>query len=131
MKGTRGIPSGELQTEILRVLNRLGKASAGEILMELGDRGTAYTTVNTVLDRLFRRGLVTRSKTPGRGGVKYVYSPASNAYLRTNIIPEALNALVRAFGPTVVPAIYEGLENISTGEAVRTAKTGRPRKRKG
>jgi len=131
MKGTRGIPSGELQTEILRVLNRLGKASAGEILMELGDRGTAYTTVNTVLDRLFRRGLVTRSKTPGRGGVKYVYSPASNAYLRTNIIPEALNALVRAFGPTVVPAIYEGLENISAGEAVRTAKTGRPRKRKG
>ena len=131
MKGTRGIPSGELQTEILRVLNRLGKASAGEILMELGDRGTAYTTVNTVLDRLFRRGLVTRSKTPGRGGVKYVYSPASNAYLRTNIIPEALNALVRAFGPTVVPAIYEGLENISTGETVRTAKTGRPRKRKG
>jgi len=131
MKGTRGIPSGELQTEILRVLNRLGKASAGEILMELGDRGIAYTTVNTVLDRLFRRGLVTRSKTPGRGGVKYVYSPASNAYLRTNIIPEALNALVRAFGPTVVPAIYEGLENISTGETVRTAKTGRPRKRKG
>jgi len=131
MKSTRGIPSGELQTEILRVLNRLGKASAGEILMELGDRGTAYTTVNTVLDRLFRRGLVTRSKTPGRGGVKYVYSPASNAYLRTNIIPEALNALVRAFGPTVVPAIYEGLENISAGEAVRTAKTGRPRKRKG
>jgi len=131
MKSTRGIPSGELQTEILRVLNRLGKASAGEILMELGDRGTAYTTVNTVLDRLFRRGLVTRSKTPGRGGVKYVYSPASNAYLRTNIIPEALNALVRAFGPTVVPAIYEGLENISTGETVRTAKTGRPRKRKG
>lgn len=131
MGSTRGIPSGELQTQILRVLNELGRASAGDILKELDNREMAYTTVNTVLDRLFRRGLITRSKTPGRGGVKYVYSPASNAYLRTNIIPEALNALVRAFGPTVVPAIYEGLENISTKETVGTTKTGRSRKRKG
>lgn len=131
MNGSRRIPSGKLQVETLRVIQKLGKASARDVLIEIrGKKQVAYTTVNTVLDRLYRSGLVKRSKSPGRGGMKYIYSPATSAYLRTNIIPQALNTLVSAFGPSVVSAIYEGLEHISTEEGDKSEKRIRSRKGK-
>jgi predicted transcriptional regulator len=110
--------------ETLRVVQKLGKASAREILVELRDkRQIAYTTVNTVLDRLYRRGLVKRSKAQGKGGMRYVYSPATSAYLRRNVVPQALKALVGAFGPSVVSAIYEGLEQLSTDDDKSDSRT--------
>jgi predicted transcriptional regulator len=131
MDSSRRIPSGKLQVETLRVIQKLGKASARDVLMELrSKKQIAYTTVNTVLDRLYRRGLVKRSKAPGKGGMKYLYSPATSAYLRTNIVPQALDALVSAFGPSIVSAIYEGLERISTEENDKSEKSIRRRKEK-
>jgi predicted transcriptional regulator len=125
------IPSGELQTEVLRALQKLGKASAKEVLGEIGTRkAVAYTTVNTVLDRLHRSGLVNRSKAPGPGGMKYLYSPASGSNLRSNMIRESLRGLVSAFGPSVVSAIYEGLEDISKEELGNGEKTPSKRKSK-
>ncbi len=84
---------------------------------EIGtQRKLAYTTVSTVLDRLYRKGLIKRSKVVGRGGVKYLYSYATSANVRANLVQRALNRLVNAFGPSVVPQIYEGLEQLSTEE---------------
>lgn len=114
--------------ETLRVLQKLRKASARDVLMELrGKKQIAYTTVNTVLDRLYRRGLVKRTKVPSRGGKKYLYSPATSAYLRNHIVPQALNTLVSAFGPSVISAIYEGLEHISNEEDDKLVKRSRKR----
>jgi len=105
---------GELQAHILGALQKLGKASAREIMHELGNkRHVAYTTVSTVLDRLYRKGLVKRSKVIGRGGVKYVYSSATPVDMQTNLVQRALNQLVSAFGPSIVPTIYDSLEQIS------------------
>lgn len=125
MDSARRIPSGELQIEVLRVLQKLGKASAGDVLREIRIHKTvAYTTVNTVLDRLHRSGLVNRSKMPGPGGMKYLYTPASGSGLRSNMIRESLQGLVSTFGPSVVSAIYEGLEDISRegGDKVENAR---------
>jgi len=132
MDGSERIPSGELQTETLRVLQKLGKGSAADIMKVLSEhRKIAYTTVKTVLDRLYERGVVKRSKAPSRGGMKYIYSPATNAYVRSNIVPNALNSLLKAFGPSVVSAIYEGLENINRQqEGGQAKKASRPRKNK-
>src|ERR1700730_10396664 len=66
---------GDLEADVLKVLKRTGSASAGEIMTELKPgRVLAYTTVSTTLDRLYRKGLVTRRSVSGRTGQKHVYS---------------------------------------------------------
>jgi predicted transcriptional regulator len=108
---------GELQAEILGVLQKRGKASARDIMKEItSGKRLAYTTVSTVLDRLHKKGLVKRTRAAGRGGTKYIYSYATPAGIRANLIERALNSLVDAFGPSVVPAIYDSLEEISKKE---------------
>jgi hypothetical protein len=59
---------------------------------------------------------VKRTRAAGRGGTKYIYSYATPAGIRANLIERALNSLVDAFGPSVVPAIYDSLEEISKKE---------------
>lgn len=114
---------GDLQADILGALQKLGKASAREIMEEIGiRRHVAYTTVSTVLDRLYTRGLVKRSKISGRGGAKYIYSSAAPADMKANLVARALNQLVSAFGPSIVPTIYDNLEQISKEEVEHLKK---------
>jgi predicted transcriptional regulator len=108
---------GDLQAGILGVLQKLGKASARQIMEEIGgEEKVAYTTVSTVLDRLHRKGLGKRAKTISRGGAKYVYSYAAPPDVQTSLVQRALNQLVNAFGPSIVPTIYDSLEKISKEE---------------
>ena len=114
---------GELQAEILGAIQRLGKASAREIMSEIGaQRPVAYTTVSTVLDRLYKKGLVKRSKMVARGGAKYVYSYAAPAEMRATLVQRALSQLVSAFGPSVVPTIYDSLDQISKEDTAELKK---------
>lgn len=109
---------GDLQAEILGAVKRLGKGTAREVMDELeGKRHVAYTTVGTVLDRLYRRGLLKRTKITGRGGAKYLYSPIPSEDIQTSFVQRALNQLVNAFGPSIVPTIYDNLDRISNEEA--------------
>ena len=108
---------GELQAEILGALQKLGKASARDVMNEIVPRRRlAYTTVSTVLDRLHKKGLAKREKVPGRGGTKYVYSYAAPVNMRASLVQRTLSSLIDAFGPSVVPAIYDSLEEISKKE---------------
>jgi predicted transcriptional regulator len=61
---------GELEREVMRLAWRGGEVSVREVHLSL-DEGKAYTTVMTTLDRLFRKGLLTRRKS----GRAYLYSP--------------------------------------------------------
>jgi len=108
---------GDLQADVLGAIQKLGKASAREVMVEIGaQRQVAYTTVSTVLDRLHKKGLVKRSKVTGRGGGRYVYSYAAPADMRANLVQRALDQLISAFGPSVVPTIYDSLDQISKEE---------------
>jgi predicted transcriptional regulator len=57
-----GSALGSLEQEVLDIVWRNGPASVREVNAEL-PRPTAYTTVMTTLDRLYRKGLLTRTKT--------------------------------------------------------------------
>lgn len=108
---------GDLQADILGALQKLGKASARQIMEEIGGRRKiAYTTVSTVLDRLYKRRLVRRTKTTSRGGAKYIYTYAAPPDVRTSLVQRAVNQLVSAFGPSIVPTIYSSLEQVSKEE---------------
>ena len=64
---------GELQTQLMAVLWRLGSGTVEQARAALPARYRgAYTTVQTVLNRLVDRGLLARAKS----GTAYVYRPA-------------------------------------------------------
>ena len=108
---------GELEAEIISVLKSRGSASAGEMTEHIQtQRAIAYTTVSTTLDRLFKKGLVTRESVAGRTGPKYVYTLVSDPGIEKQLVEAALGRLVDAFGPSVTSAIYDRLNEISPEE---------------
>ncbi|HKM75352.1 MAG TPA: BlaI/MecI/CopY family transcriptional regulator [Candidatus Bathyarchaeia archaeon] len=108
---------GELEAEVLGALHKLGKASARDVMNEINkQKKLAYTTVSTVLDRLYHKRMVRRFKVIGRGGVKYLYSSATPQDMRTSMVNRALSKLMSAFGPSIVPTIYESIEQLSKAD---------------
>lgn len=107
---------GDLQAVILGAVQRLSRASAREVLEEVWGRRLAYTTVNTVLGRPHEKGMVKRVSITGRGGTRYTYSPVLSAKLRVSVVNRALDSLVSAFSPSVVPTIYNSLDEITKEE---------------
>ncbi len=104
---------GPLEMEVLRVMKKLGKASARQVLRELSsERELAYTTIITTLERLRQKGLLRRESIPWRGGAKYLYSGAQNEKKQEQIVGKAVNALIEAFGSVAVSTIYKRLEEI-------------------
>ena len=68
-------PGGALEAEVLALLQSSGQAlPPGEVLQRL-DGGLAYSTVVTVLSRMFGKGLLNRSKQ----GRAYAYAPVTDA----------------------------------------------------
>ena len=65
---------GRREREVLSVLRQLGHATVQQVGKRL-ETGLAYTTVMTTLDRLFRKGLLTRRKE----NRAFVYSLALSA----------------------------------------------------
>lgn len=61
---------GKLERAAMEEVWRRGEASAGDLHRDSGGRA-AYTTWMTTLDRLFKKGLLTRRKV----GRAYVYAP--------------------------------------------------------
>ncbi|NUQ96714.1 MAG: BlaI/MecI/CopY family transcriptional regulator [Streptomyces sp.] len=69
-------PGGALETEVLALLQSSRQAlTPGDVLQHLED-GLAYSTVVTVLSRMFDKGLLTRSKQ----GRAYAYAPVADAH---------------------------------------------------
>jgi len=66
---------GSLEKRILSVLHKKKKITARDILRVLREDGMAitYVTVNTVLSRMHKRGLIERTKEPYRGTFRYKY----------------------------------------------------------
>jgi BlaI family transcriptional regulator, penicillinase repressor len=61
---------GKLERTVMEEVWRRGRISASDIYRAFGER-TAYTTWMTTLDRLFKKGLLSREKE----GRAYIYSP--------------------------------------------------------
>ncbi len=104
---------GDLEAEVLSTVKRLDEASGSEVLKELRkNKDIAYTTVTTTLDRLYKKGLLNRNQTLGRGGVRYVYSTKHNAEVEGQIVEGTIGRLLSAFGSHAVSMIYEKLDEI-------------------
>lgn len=81
---------GTLERQVLDAVWRLGRASVREVLTTL-DHAVAYTTAMTVMDRLFKKGVLERE----RVGRAYVYSAAaSSEQLQSSLVMGLLQRLL-------------------------------------
>lgn len=61
---------GDLEREVMEYIWQRGETSVGELYLSFGER-SAYTTLMTTLNRLYRKGLLERRK----DGRAFLYSP--------------------------------------------------------
>lgn len=105
---------GELEAVVLGAVTKLGHASSRDVLKEISKtRKLAYTSISTTLDRLYKKGLLQRDTTIGRGGQRYIYRVNDSNEIKTRIIDKTLSTLVNAFGPAIISSISARLEEIS------------------
>lgn len=68
----------------------------------------AYTTVMTIMDRLFEKQLLNRDTKKSRGGIRYVYWPAlERQNYQESAVHEVLSSLLSNFSETVANFIIE------------------------
>jgi predicted transcriptional regulator len=107
---------GALETKVLASLRGLEEAPAARVRSELAKRGThvAYTTVATILSRLWTKGLVRRRRETCRGGERYVYRYAPT--LEHRYLSNLVKGVVRMFGPAGVVHLNEELSKLQPAE---------------
>lgn len=99
---------GELQSQIMPVLWRLGKGTVEQVRGALPTRyRSAYTTVQTVLNRLAERGLLSRE----RQGNQIVYRPRiSETQYIAQSIDQALSGASAEARQAVLARLVGGLD---------------------
>ena len=99
---------GELEQRIMDIVWKQKKSSAREIQTKL-DRELAYTTVATILNRLYEKGLVTRRE--GKNG--YTYSPKiSKEKYSQNIANSFIKNFMNSFGDAAIASFAQGIDKL-------------------
>ena len=111
---------GELEAAVLGSVVRLEKASARQVAEDLEpSRGLAYTTISTTLDRLYKKGLLSRNEAVGRGGSRYIYSLHSEDKVKGKIVKGFVDRLVTAFGPSIISTLHNYMDEIPKDQLKR------------
>lgn len=123
----RNILLGALEAEVMELAWTRGEVTVHDVSARLKET-RAYTTVQTTLDRLFRKALLSREKRSHA----FVYSPRCDraGYHRLvmeNVLPEPGEAVLTAFVDLAASADPENLRRLE--ELIEARKrSGKPRK---
>lgn len=102
---------GPLEAEILEAIwtSKKRPITVREVYEKLtAKKKIAYTTVMTVMDRLYDKGLLDRRVEKGRGGFFYVYWPKLEPQnFKKSAVREVLNSLIENFGEMVISCLVE------------------------
>lgn len=101
---------GELQAEVMEVFWRRGDATVRDVVTELNEHhDLAYTTILTLVSRLYSRGLLAREP-EGRG---FRYRPAkSRDEFLGELSDELIDRLIADFGEIALARVGERLEEL-------------------
>ncbi len=125
------LPLGELEDEVMRIAWELQRVTVKDVMGELG-RERAYNTVQTTLDRLFRKNLLAREKQSH----SFVYTPQiSRADYHRGLISKLVGELLPKQRAPVLAAFVDmagdaDLENLDRLEKLIEAKRKSKRGRK-
>lgn len=90
--------------------------SVREVWQRLRGKRPAYTTVMTTLDRLYRKGLLARS----RDGLAYVYRPAlTREEYHRRVVTAAVSGLVAASAEPALAAFVDVAADLDEGNLAR------------
>lgn len=111
---------GELQAQIMAALWRLGSGTVDQVRSALPDESrSAYTTVQTVLNRLAERGLLVRE----RGSSAIVYRPVlTEAEYLSRSIGRSLSDASTEARQAVLAQLVGGLDVQEVSELRRLAR---------
>ncbi len=116
---------GELQAEVMDIVWRSGDATVREVVTELNERhDLAYTTVLTLVSRLWSRGLLARE--PEGRGFRYRAAKSKDEFLG-ELSDELIDRLIADFGEIAVARLGERLDGLDAG---RRRRLEQERKRK-
>jgi len=100
---------GKLEQLIMEIVWKSKKSAVRDILLELKKkRSIAYTTVATILQRLFDKGLVGR-KTE-KNGYRYYPKVSKESYVKL-LIKSFVKKLEKSFGNLAISSFAESIEN--------------------
>ncbi len=114
-KNKKPSPFGELEEKVMDILWNKGNATVKEINEELSKKGEkyAYTTIMTILDRLYKKGILDRKK-EGKG---YRYTPKlSREEFEEMVTEKVISEIVKANPSTAVAAFGGVIEELSEEE---------------
>ncbi len=95
-----------LESDILRILwsggsDMLVRDVHGRLIRK--NKSVAITSVAVMLDRLHKKGVVSRQARTGRGGTHYLYSArADKKAFERSVVESVVNSLISNFGPSAV-----------------------------
>ena len=129
MSGPEHDLRGSLQSEVMRAMWRLDEATVDDVRATLPrSRRAAYTTIQTVMNRLLDRGLLDRK----RRGKAFVYRAR---YPESELVARAMRErLAGASADARTPALLSLIEGLKEGEldelATYANKVRRERKKR-
>lgn len=101
---------GELEQQIMDIVWRKQKSSIRDIVNELKqNREIAYTTVATVLQRLFDKGIVDRKEE--KAGHMYFSTTSKESYIK-GLAQNFMNKLMTSFGDVAIASFAESIEEL-------------------
>lgn len=101
---------GALEQRIMDIVWERRSCSVRDILIKLSNnKKLAYTTVATILNRLYEKGLVTRRE--GKNG--YTYSPKiSKEKYSQNIAKSFIKTFMNSFGDAAIASFAQGIDKL-------------------
>ncbi len=100
---------GELESKVMKVVWDKSSCTAKDVLDALeADRKPAYTTIGTILNRLYRKGLLTRT----RRGKAFLYQPTiSQKEFTERITRDVLVGLLKDEGRPILSTFVDLLSD--------------------
>ncbi len=114
-KNKKPSPFGELEEKVMEIIWNKGNATVKEVNEQLTRSGEkyAYTTIMTILDRLYKKGILDRKK-EGKG---YRYFPKiSKEEFEEMVTEKVISDIVKANPSTAVAAFSGIIEELSEEE---------------
>ncbi len=100
----------ELEQQVMNVIWERDESSVRDVLLRFEKKHKlAYTTIATILQRLYDKGLVTRKYT--KSGYIYSYKMSRKLYSK-NVAQVFLKKFIDSFGDTAVASFAESIDKL-------------------
>ena len=117
-KRNKPSPFGDLEEKVMEVLWKKGSATVSEVRKSLKDK-FAHTTIMTILDRLYKKGILKRDK-EGKG---YRYYPIVSKEEFEKMVAKKVVKDITKTDPSLAIAAFEGIvENLSKEDIEKLKK---------